>query len=261
MIANVKDVEEWLRINMLEWWEIRTHDQDNRLVYVTESSDPLETRFSKFRDNMRLSKGGRYIIYASDKENGSKKGRYREEFANLGTEQGNTPAVTGLGTIPDGYISKREFEALKNELLQDIKMQKLEDELKELKARNKELEDPKEELIRQIAPYAMPIIQGFATKFFPAVAGLPAQIEVQDAKEQPNNQHQKMIEEKIFVESEEMTEDETTRLNAALEKWSNADPDFLMCLEIIANMAETGEKIDAGLIQIGYFDVKKMLLK
>ena len=249
MLANVDNVIQWLRLNKLESFSVSTNNGANKLVFKSEDL-PFEENINLFRQTMELEQGGRYIIRA--KKTGSDrdgKNGFETEFSNLNIIQGGQSHTAGVGnTIPDGYISRSEFDALWAQKEKDWELKMLRDELAELKAENKELKEPKEEFFRTITPYVAPVVSGLVGKFIPQAAGiLPTQIGTLDVNQ--NN--------KIFMDTEkqeiELSDEDALRLQTALTNWRVADPDWLTCLEKVSQLAASGDSM--------YNIAKEMLLK
>ncbi|MDD4109804.1 MAG: hypothetical protein PHH93_13900 [Prolixibacteraceae bacterium] len=245
MIRNVNDVIEWLRLNEMKSWEVRTKDTDNAIVFQTMEGIPEETNFSNFQKNMELSKGGRYIIYASDSTNlkTSKKGRFREEFENLENVSSIGSVAPQFMGVPDGFVRREDVQAMIDKERMRNEMDRQKTEIEDLKEENRRLNEPIKKFMSNLSPIVAPVVSGLMQKFAPGtqIGMLPGSF----AENEPKMN--------IPDEGEEINEEDDLKLRNALESWSNADPDFLLLIEKISDMAKSGNPF--------YSQAKEMLLK
>jgi len=238
MINNVTNVSDWLRLNELKSWEVRTKDGDNAVVFRTSKDATDETNMSNFMRNMELSRGGRYVIYACGDDLGStKKGRFREEFENLDnvhSQIGNAPI---MGTIPDGYISRDEVNSILEKERLNLKLERIKTEVEDLREENRRLNEPIKKFMANISPIIAPVVSGLLGKITPSTA----QIGTVGGKFNDD------------FHDDEITNEDDMRLRNALEAWSNSDSDFILLIEKISNMASSSNPF--------YGQAKEMLLK
>lgn len=242
MLQNIDDTIKWIRANDLQYFEVRSREQDNSLIFVTNENDSQETSIARFRDIMNLSQGGRYFIYGTPKGEKSKKGNFREEFSSLQANQpyGISGAASVSTAIPEGFISRNEME-------QKIELLKKDMEIRDLKRELSTKKDSMEVFMDRLEPYA-PALLGLLTKQ-PIPAAIGRLDVLQDEPPQVYPPAQPHIAEPV---EECLTDEQEERLNNALTKWSNADGDFLELIEKIAGMAASGDSM--------YTMAKNMLL-
>ena len=220
MIANVQDVERWLRANKCQWWQIRSTDRENTTVFETDMSSPQEERFSNFQHVMSLCKGGLFIIYAAEKE-GAKKGRFREEFSNLGASSASV-SVSGFtgGTVPDGYLSRQEVEAMIQSERMKSENERLKEENQRFSEENNRMKEPIQTMIRELAPLAPSLIAGFLGR-----GVVPAAVGTLDVIEDTES-------------SLSISESEMSKLESYIADWMEADNDWLVLIGKISQMAK-----------------------
>lgn len=251
MINSAVDVEQWLRVNNLDAWEIKSKDADNSWIFETDPELSFEKNLAKFHETMSLCKSGRFIINAGRGEL-ARKGRFNETFSNqesapLFIKEEPQPHVAAVPTIPEGYISRSELDMILAKRDQEIKVQKMESELKELKEENKKLNEPLQKFFRTVTPFAEPVIGALISKFAGAniaVAGMPTDEPIQREAIAPTEQQEDVC----F----ELSDEDGARLMNSLNDWRNADADFLQLIEKISQMAASGNPM--------YATAKNMLL-
>lgn len=230
MIKTVDDVEKWLRLNEAKYFSVRIKDGDNYQVFESDEQKPFEDNISLFKSVMELSKGGRYTIIAKDAKN-SKRGNFFEEFKNLDTE----PHVQTSSTITG--LTEDEVDRRARKMFEDLMLKK---ELEELREENKYLEKEAnrknsvtEQFLERLTPYVGTIVPVILNK----IAG-NGSIAIQGIEASKNN------EESIStVEELTLNEDQTDRLEKALQKWGNADTEFVEYIEAFAEFASSGKKV------------------
>jgi len=234
MISNVDNVVKWLEINNLEYWQVQLKDADNSNVFESDDSG-FAANAKRFRDIMELSTGSRFFIKASEKK-GINRGKFYEEFKNISESapsvQGITPAqVTG---VPQEQVQKLIDEGIAG-FKNTLRMEALEAENKELKQDIKDLQTPINRMLTKVEPYIGTIISSVASKMFPQSAPIAlAGIERIDQDENTES-----------VQNPENIANDQQRLEIALEKWNNADPDFISLIEAVAELAATKDPMYA----------------
>jgi len=229
MIANVENVIKWLEANNLDYWKVQLKDAENSNVFESDETD-FASNVKRFREVMELSTGSRFFIRAKSKK-GVNRGNFYEEFRNLET---SSPAVSGTQQpiqtgLTETQVQEKINEALRNER-NAIKMERLEAENNELKKDIKDLQTPMNRMLTKVEPYIGTIIASVAGKIFPQSAPIAmAGIERIDDEQSSG------------VEDAENMENDAERLQAALTKWRNADPDFISLIEAVAELAASGD--------------------
>lgn len=246
MIENVENTIEWLRLNGLDHFTVSLKDTDNTRVFESDDTVIFEDNVSKFRQVMNLSMGSRFLIKASKKAD-SKRGNYFEEFKNISAL--SAPAVNGLAAQPQ---PQQDVEALIEagiaKYKREVEFQNLKAELAEYK----KIADKKlsifEKLVENATPYVPQIAGLIIKKFSPG----SAPIALAGFENQTQNNFQQTDE---IMENSEITftDEQTDRVEAALQMWAKADPDCIALLEKIAQMAASKDGM--------YGMAKGMLLK
>ncbi|MFM2292648.1 MAG: hypothetical protein RIS29_2461 [Bacteroidota bacterium] len=255
MIQNVEKVIEWLRINELEYFTVKTSNDENSRIFDRKDEAPFEDEITRFQRVMSISKGGRYIIVAKASKT-TTRGQFKEEFSNADAV---TPAVSGLAPTPSVGLSEEKVnEMLEKKRLEwekDLELKQLKEQLKDVKEELRAKDSALNNFIEKINPHIGLLLNGLASKIFPQAQ--PTQLSIgtidRAIQQQQTTSESEMDENTLSPES---------RLEAALEQWQAADPEsFIELIEFIANFAASGEKIKAGFIDLGYNEVKEMLLK
>ncbi len=222
MLHSVEDTIKWIRANDLQYFEVKSREQDNSLIFVANENDSQETSITRFREIMALSQGGRYFIYGTQKGEKSKRGNFREEFSSL--VQSPAYSVSGVpavsAAIPDGYIPH-------SEMVHELEKFKMEIEIRDLKKELSMKENSMDVFFNRLEPYA-PALIGMLTK-----QPVPVTIGRLDA---PIPEAQPEISGTV---EEFLTEEQEERLNNSLTAWSGADEDWLELIEKIARLAAT----------------------
>lgn len=248
--TSVQDVLKWLELNKLEFWTVSKTKNGNSKVFEPLEDETLAERKERFIDTMRLLPATWYIVSAKRVKNQTT-GMFEYEFTNGSTTPSNQNAVGNMPTVIQG-IPKEEVSEL---IRQAIEEEKRKNELEELRKENKTLKKELDEnggAIGRIIKKTEPLIGMMIEKFIPQK---PA-IQLAGLEYQPGTETETNLDENYS----EMTDDETmSRIQFAIQKWSDADADFLPVLEFIAEFAATGDTIDAGFVKLDYNTVKSML--
>jgi len=225
MLANVEDVISWLELQNLEWWTVSLTKDDNAKVFDSLDDESLESRKKRFRDTMRLATGNRFIIRGKrNKQDG--RGMFFEEFSNNSTHTGsqNTIGNTIQGLTPD-EVEKRITEAL-NKANRERELQELKKQNAELAKAVKEFDSVGTRFMQKLEPYIGMLASSLVGKIIPQQPGISI------ASIEP-------VEEIEMIDSN-VSEDEL-RIQTALMKWIQADPECISLLEAIADMAERND--------------------
>lgn len=232
MLANVENVVKWLELQNLEWWTVYTTNDDNTKVFDAIDDETLEMRKKRFRDTMEIATGNRFIIKAKrNKSDG--RGIFREEFINNvnDTKEINNPLQTiGNVGISESDVDKRIQEALKK-AEQERELTELQIEVEELKEEIKERDNITTRFMQKLDPYIGAIAGSLINKF------VPDQPAISIASLEKEKTETVDIDDFENVDTEQSINDIELRIENALKKWSNADPDFLTLLEAVAEMA------------------------
>ena len=239
MIANVPNVIEWLRLNKLTYWVVQLKDTDNTRVFESDDKLSLEDNISTFQRVMDVSSGSRFIIKASDGKD-AKRGKFLEEFRNITDgvpAVGSAPQSSGMyGTTDiDAIVEKRIAEYEQKQELARLKQER--DEYKKEAERRLSIS---EEFMERSMPYIGTLGQFLLQKIIPAATS-PATIAMAgfEQKQEVQSQNTNEMDEIIF------TEEQTDRIEAALQKLAKADKDCIAIIEKIAEMAATKDPMFA----------------
>ena len=247
MIANVEKVIEWLDVNGLEHWQVSTTASDNSKIFETQDDETKEDKISRFRRIMEFCHGNRFVIVAG-KNGKTGRGLFKEEFKNLpegsrlapGQDTiSGTPQHPGLGFVAIGELDRRLAEE-RTRILQDVKIERLEAELKEANEELRQKDTAFTRTLEKVEPYLGTILGNTIGKMIPqapmvGVAGL--ENESTDSSR--------------TVSDENLSDEE--RLSLALQRWNAVEPDMIRIIETLADMAERKDNM--------YSMAKGMLIK
>lgn len=242
MIANVDKVIEWLEVNETPHFVVSSKEGENSKVFESREDESFEDAKNRLRRVMEFCTGNRFVIKARKEYKGTR-GFFTEEFRNnpdgsiVPSQQsaiGNTAQNSGpgLGYIAIGELDRRLAEERKS-IMQDVRIERLEAENKELQTELLEKDTAFTRTIQKLEPYLGTILGNTIGKMVPqapmvGVAGIE------------------------ISETETDLSDEQ-RLSAALQRWSEVEPDLVKIIETLANMAVSGDNM--------YSMAKNMLIK
>lgn len=245
MIANVEKVIEWLENNATPHFVVYSSKNENSKIFESNEDDNFEETKARFLRQMELCTSNRPFTIKARKDYKSTRGMFQDDFHNnpegsalnagqsaiSGTPQNVAP---GVGYVAIGELERRLSEERKS-IMQDVKIERLEAENKELQTELLEKDNALNRAIQKLEPYLGTILGNTVGKMLPqapvvAVAG---------------------IENSEDTELEEC--DEQTRLANALQRWANVEPDMIRIIETLADMAERKD--------ITYSFAKEKLLK
>ena len=248
MIADVESVIKWLEVNGLEHFSVKVKEGDNALVFESDESLTVSDNFSKFRKVMDLSTGNRFFLKASTKK-GVNRGNYCEEFKNItGSPSaiGSSLPMQNIGASPE-EVDRKVNEAVEK-MLDKLEMKRIKEENVELQKMIRENDTVKTNFYAKLTPFIGQIAASVIGKIIPQAPALGI------AGIESNNVSFETIEDEIQPETEtQSTNENADRLCFALESWSNADPDFIILIEAVANLASTKDPL--------YAMAKNMLIK
>lgn len=225
MIANVDKVIEWLEVNETPHFVVSSREGENSKIFESREDESFEDAKNRFRRVMNFCRGNRFLVKAR-KDYKSTRGLFTEEFRNnpesapLASGQASISgqANPGLGYIAIGELDRRLAEERKS-IMQDVKIERLEAENKELQTELLEKDTAFARAIHKLEPYLGTILGNTVGKIIPqapviGVAGMEEDTDITDG----------------------MTDEE--RLSKALQRWGAVEPDMINIIEILAEMAE-----------------------
>ncbi|VBB45229.1 hypothetical protein TRIP_D300136 [uncultured Paludibacter sp.] len=230
MIANVDKVIEWLEINETPFFTVQTREGENNKIFETREDESFEDAKARLRRVMEFSTGNRFIIRAK-KEAKATRGSFTEEFRNLpentippGNNQNNIiSGMPGVGFVSIGELEKKVKDT-EERILERVKYQRIEDENKELKEELRSRNDTLDRVVKKLEPHVGLILSNVVSKIIPH-PGATAQVGVAGIESEPED----------INEFNPLDEE---RLEAALQRFSSAEPDFIRIIEKLAEMAE-----------------------
>lgn len=235
MLANVDDVIRWLELQNLEWWTVSLTKDDNAKVFDSLDDETLEARKQRFRETMRLATGNRFVVRGKrNKSDG--RGMFYEEFSNNNTL---APANNSIGNTVTGLtpeeVEKRIKEALDN-ANRERELQELKKQNSDLMKAVKEYDTAGTRFMQKLEPYIGMLASTLVGKLVPnqpaisvaSISPVPDSYDPDDDENEVDPDDQPEIE----INNDEM------KIQTALIKWIQADPDYLTLLEAISDMAE-----------------------
>lgn len=242
MIANVDKVIEWLEVNETPHFVVSSKEGENSKIFESREDESFEDAKNRLRRVMEFCHGNRFLIKARKDYKGTR-GMFTEEFRNNPEGQALSPthaAVSGiqqntnqsLGYIAVSELDRRLAEERKS-IMQDVKIERLEVENKDLRTELLEKDTVLSRTIQKLEPYLGTILGNTIGKIVPqapmvGVAGI----------ESDTN---------LSANSDE------GRLSSALQRWSAVEPDMIRIIETLADMAVSGDNM--------YSMAKNMLIK
>ena len=233
-LENLQDALAFLRLNKIENFVARTSsDKDNTLIFKSNPENTVEENYDRFREVAEMTAGSFFII-----EQGAR-GAHRIEVKNE-----RKPAE--LGGVPAPVVQGFTKEEVQAEISAALKNYRIEQELEQLRAENRELskevkrkQSVGEQFMERLTPYIGDIVPIIINKLSPnsartvSVAGLAPAAQVGEI---------------------ELSEEESERVERALQKWASADADFIEYIEAFAEFAASGKTV----MGMDYAKVKSM---
>lgn len=157
----------------------------------------------------------------------------------------NERKTAELGGVPAPVVQGFTKEEVQAEISAALKNYKIEQELEQLRAENRELskevkrkQSVGEQFMERLTPYVSTIVPVILNKLSPnagtvAVAGLAPAAQVGEI---------------------ELSEEDSERVERALQKWASADADFIEYIEAFAEFAASGKTV----MGMDYAKVKSM---
>ena len=243
-LKNNQSLLNFLDINKVTDFQLRrTKGEANSVIFRTDENlsdgDNRQRLLSFFEE----SKGSYWLV-----EN-KKQGAISIKVDNGDyTNAINTPPAQ-IGSISDRMEEiKAEAKRMFDDWMKDEKIKQLEKEKEELTAlvvNPSPLEVAIGKIVEAVQPYAQPIIQGLAGKYFQQVPVGLSGIETQN-----ENQHQftktEIVEDmnkQNQTQEITLTEADEKRLDDAFAKWAKVDPKFYEVIEYLADFADSGKTV------------------
>lgn len=243
MFTNWQQVEEWIKDNNLERWIFTKGDRNIKREEggtpndkVVDSEYYTEDMAEKLAVTKKalLSYGGKLYGYGW---NGKKQtdGMFCEVY--LQEEQPRLPIGVGMAAAP---VDEAAMEArLRKTIMQELELQRYENERKNFESEKKAFEDEKKSAIGMLVQYMAPVAQAMMAGRRPMVAGVDAPADVEAARiiakdpEAPETETPEAEEESVF------TDEEQERLYDLMARLKAVEPQYLELVEAVVKMAES----------------------
>lgn len=225
MIEGIEALCGWMEIHQCPFWKIFYSTKGSQFLAANDTTNDIGQAIVRLRSAFDKFSEGRYIIVCREElESNKQKGLAETIF--IHTKQGNSSpnAVQHIApAISEDHIEKRVTEAL-DKFKTELRIKDLERERDELKQELKEIQPTLlQNRFAAILPELKPYIGGIMEKI--GVAKQSTSLAVSGIDPEIEN-----------APSE--TSDDQTRLQNALELWSEADPDgFINLIEKLAHFA------------------------
>lgn len=216
MIIGIDNILSWIETNKTPYWYVKDIG-GTKLIFDSQTHEEqlsLEDSKQKLRECLKTLANGNYSIEAWQSE-GQKKSRVYVKFQI--TSSDNQPSNVGIGSLPsqNNYLPQKSVSELIEEALirerEKNRIERLETDLKQKDARIKELEAEIDSLGTRIGK-----------RFDQVFGGLL------DMNEKAG--------EGASVGS---LDEDSEKVAALMERWSNADPQFISALEGLVKLAES----------------------
>lgn len=229
MITGKNRVLEFVKMNNAPYWQVRRGEGSAPIMEYnppapnTASIDESCTRLNTL---LNMIDNGTYFIECWESA-GQKKGWFKDSFQINENGYGAPAGISGFqqqsNIITPDEVEKRIQDAL-NRDREARELEAIKKENEELKKRNKELQDESDSfmprLMKRAEPYIGQLLEGFG--FIPAQQPAAVRISGLDTEKK-----------------HEMANKVNERVEAALEKWYEKDPQCIELIEKIVELAET----------------------
>lgn len=270
--GDINNVISWLDMNGIQQWTIYQGSGANGQGKLFESNIelPKETEIERFREVMGLSENTlvKIVGKVNPKQN---TGVFTETWTNASAPS-HSMSIGAAPIFDADYIDKKVKAAVAEERLlwREKELAKRESALD---AAEKEFRQAETGVWGVIVNKAAPLLSSILPKA--AVAGIstpqpaPA-IPVREFQSVPESGTSTIETEcdapgvelkESAVEEEVFTDDEATRLFAAMAKFKDADPEYLEVVEGLVNYVTSGEPLSVFGAKIDYNMVKNVILK
>lgn len=200
MITGKDNIIEWFKLQGKPYFSIlrKGKESSGNEVYTNkdEEGENMETAEPRLRNILGLISTGDFLIYTSDSDKTSGKGR-RETYFSINRNDNQAQPAAISGHTPPGFdyetmmnkagqIAEEKFQNLMTaERLKDAQA-KVVELLKENKELGNKLQAPWNKFIDAAAPYIPQVIQGFTGVPAGAISGLPHDKEVHEHHDNQN---------------------------------------------------------------------------
>lgn len=262
--GGIDKVIEWLNLNGIDTWAISTSKDRAASNYVFRSRDgvPVEDEQVRMRETLALSSNSHLYIYAKAGSKGNS-ANFSEEFSNNVQPQ-QTQQPMAISGYDQTSIETMVANAVERERMA-WERKELDREREEVRQAKKEYEDQQSSVLGLLIQKAAPFVQSIMGVQQPslAVGSVAKEVSAEPIKARRAEAISvEETEEEVEVSEEVFTDEESEELFAIIERWKNADPNYLQVITRIVEFAESGEPISVagGLLKLNYEQIKEMIL-
>lgn len=259
--GGIDKVIEWLNLNGIDTWAISTSKDRAASNYVFRSREgvPVEDEQVRMKETLALSSNSHLYIYAKAGSKGNS-ANFSEEFTNnVQTQQTQQPmAISGYDQTS---IETMVANAVERERMA-WERKELEKEREEVRQAKKEYEEQQSSVLGLLIQKAAPFVQSImGVQPSLAVGSVANEVSAEPIKARRAEPVEE-TEEDVEVSEEVFTDEESEELFAIIERWKNADENYLQVITRIVEFAESGEPISVagGLVKLNYDQIKEMIL-
>lgn len=265
--GGIEKVIEWLNLNNIDTWAISTSKDRSASNYVFRSREgvPVADEQVRMRETLALSSNEHLYVYGKAGSRGNS-ANFSEEFSNNVQPQPIQQPMT-VGAIA-GY-NQSSIETMVANAVEKERMawerKELDREREEVRQARQAYEEQQSSVLGLLVQKAAPFIQSIMGVQSPslAVGSVANEITAEPIKArraEPTPVEE--TEESVEATEEVFTDEESNELFAIVERWKNADPNYLQVITRIVEFAESGEPISVagGLVKLNYEQIKEMIL-
>ena len=268
--GGIDKVIEWLNLNNIDTWAISTSKDRAASNYVFRSREgvPVADEQVRMRETLALSSNNHLYIYGKAGSKGNS-ANFSEEFSNNVQNHIQQPmSVNGIAGYDQSSIATMVANAVEKERMA-WERKELDREREEVRQAKKEYEEQQSSVLGLLIQKAAPFVQSIMGVQQPslAVGSVADEVKAEPIKArraEPTHTEdvEQETEEVTEVSEDVFTDEESDELFAIVERWKNADPQYLSVITRIVEFAESGEPISVagGLVKLNYEQIKEMIL-
>lgn len=260
--GGIDKVIEWLNLNHIDTWAISTSKDRAASQYVFRSQEgiPVADEQVRMKETLALSSNPHLYIYGKAGSKGNS-ANFSEEFSNnVQTQQ--TQQTMAISGYDQTSIETMVANAVERERMA-WERKELDREREEVRQAKKEYEEQQSSVLGLLIQKAAPFVQSIMGVQQPslAVGSVEKEITAEPIKARRAEPVEE-TEEDVEVSEEVFTDKESDELFAIIERWKNADENYLQVITRIVEFAESGEPISVagGLVKLNYEQIKEMIL-
>lgn len=226
MVTNGEYIKKWLadmKIKKFSVWKSDkgTINRNNGYAFASKDDESSETNIENFFDWCQYNSGCYVLTQAEGNANNAELEfclPFKSKKAAADQEQNFTAGQMAVQGTPAGAISRQEMETrLENERMK-MRLERMEEELKEAK----ESSSAQSEFFKTLTPFVGPVLQGLLSRHA-AVAAAPAAAQIGTADDNTGF---------------DIPDEQFKQLTEDLQRWSAADPDYLTLIHKISLLTD-----------------------